>query len=38
MIDWIKSFFSMKSRNALDTNKHFIEKYKDFDTIIATKY
>ena len=41
MMNWIKNIFFAKSqipmKNAA-TNRYYIEKYKDFDKIIATKY
>lgn len=39
MLNWIKNIFSAKQplANAAE-NKYYIEKYKDFDRIIATKF
>lgn len=39
MIDWIKKMFAKKdSFSSAAENKYYIEQYKDFDKIIATKY
>ena len=40
MVNWLKKMFkneSTKLKSAVD-NKHYIEKYKDFDKIIVTSY
>lgn len=41
MMNWIKDLFGLKSNKIVAsaaTNKYYIDKYKDFDTIIKTYY
>lgn len=41
MISWLKKIFGKKASTPLGSaaeNKYYIEKYKDFDKIIATMY
>lgn len=39
MVNWIKKMFDkQETLKGAAENKYFIEKYKDFDKIIATKY
>ena len=39
MVSWLKKMFGkQETLKGAAENKYFIEKYKDFDKIIATKY
>ena len=38
MMKWLKKMFCNDVVGSASTNKYYIEKYKDFDKIIATMY
>lgn len=43
MVDWLKKIFCKDNKKNMvvgsaTTNKYYIDKYKDFDTIIKTYY